>query len=618
MKLINPAVLLVTCLCLVASQASSAPPATNAPAITQQPSSLAIHEGEAAQFSVQASGTQPLRFRWRFEGNYILGATQSTLGLSNVVLSQAGRYDVVVTNSAGSVTSAVANLTVDRLRLLEIGSGPPQPEGTSIILPLRLFSTGDVGGLNFAVRYDPDYLRALELTWSPELAGAFTEVNTSQPGLVRGTLVFADATIAGGTQTVAALSFHLRTVPRSLSTSVTLESLELSGANGEQLSGNLGLGSHVDITARTIPGDNNANNRVDVGDATTFLRYLAQLEEVRSWDITLNDLNLNGILDQGDAIKALRVVSGLDPQPGVSFPPAASGSNVVLSPPTIQTSPGRTVTVQVALRNMSVPLSGVSFVMNYDTNALRLLAANPGALVPKSAYRLWNTTAVPGGGLALAACSATPWPANNGVVAELNFEVQPYAASQSSWPITVSAFETTEDGYKNHLLNTASSSLSAQPQIAGLVQLEEFAGAGRMVSFMASGGSSNKSWILNLNFNGGTASYLLSNVPPGTTALSAKTAWNLRVKLPVTLDADGKGVANFVNFGTAGWNYATDHCLRGGDLTGDNSVGFQDYSILGTQFYTFGSTADITGDGQVDYEDYFILSSKWFTVGDSR
>jgi hypothetical protein len=53
-----------------------------------------------------------LFYQWLFNGTTMTGATSNPLVLSNVGSAQAGSYQVVVTNSAGTVSSATANLTV--------------------------------------------------------------------------------------------------------------------------------------------------------------------------------------------------------------------------------------------------------------------------------------------------------------------------------------------------------------------------------------------------------------------------------------------------------------------------------------------------------------------------
>ncbi|HLH54538.1 MAG TPA: immunoglobulin domain-containing protein [Verrucomicrobiae bacterium] len=83
-----------------------------APSITIQPVSETNVAGSSASFQVVASGSAPLTYQWQFNGSAVAGATDTTFSLTNVQPSQAGAYWVVVSNTAGSITSAVAQLTV--------------------------------------------------------------------------------------------------------------------------------------------------------------------------------------------------------------------------------------------------------------------------------------------------------------------------------------------------------------------------------------------------------------------------------------------------------------------------------------------------------------------------
>jgi hypothetical protein len=83
-----------------------------APSITTQPASQAVTAGSSVSFNVVATGTPAPTYQWRKSGSAILGATAATLTFASVSSSDAADYSVVVTNSAGSVTSASATLTV--------------------------------------------------------------------------------------------------------------------------------------------------------------------------------------------------------------------------------------------------------------------------------------------------------------------------------------------------------------------------------------------------------------------------------------------------------------------------------------------------------------------------
>jgi hypothetical protein len=83
------------------------------PSIVTQPENQNAPVGGSVEFSVEVSGTESLFFQWRFNGNPIGGATESSLTFTNVLVADAGNYSVTVTNAAGSVTSDTAELVVE-------------------------------------------------------------------------------------------------------------------------------------------------------------------------------------------------------------------------------------------------------------------------------------------------------------------------------------------------------------------------------------------------------------------------------------------------------------------------------------------------------------------------
>jgi len=94
-------------------------PITNAPVVfSAQPHSRTNTVGSSATFGASAVGTAPLAFQWLLNGvslansTRISGASSNSLNISNVQLTDAGNYALVVSNIVGSVTSSVATLTV--------------------------------------------------------------------------------------------------------------------------------------------------------------------------------------------------------------------------------------------------------------------------------------------------------------------------------------------------------------------------------------------------------------------------------------------------------------------------------------------------------------------------
>ena len=132
-------------------------PAATAPTISTQPADASTSVGGTATFSVTAAGTAPLTYQWQKSGTAIAGATEASYTTPAAQAADNGTiFTVVVTNSAGSITSNGAKLTVN-------SGSTPQP--------------GDV------VTYKNDLARTgqypLETTLTP------ANVNSTNFGLLR-------------------------------------------------------------------------------------------------------------------------------------------------------------------------------------------------------------------------------------------------------------------------------------------------------------------------------------------------------------------------------------------------------------------------------------------------
>ncbi|MBK8476504.1 MAG: immunoglobulin domain-containing protein [Opitutaceae bacterium] len=102
----------------VTSNAAALTVNTYAPTITAQPASRNVNAGASATFSVTATGSPVPTYQWQKDGTDIAGATNASRALANVQLSSAGNYRVHVTNSAGSLFSEVAVLTVNSIPVI--------------------------------------------------------------------------------------------------------------------------------------------------------------------------------------------------------------------------------------------------------------------------------------------------------------------------------------------------------------------------------------------------------------------------------------------------------------------------------------------------------------------
>jgi len=125
----------ISVLCVVSDVAGSATSSTATlgvgadPVISSQPANKSVSVGNTATFSVTATGQTALSYQWSKNGSTIGGATLSAYTTPATVLADNGsQFFVTVTDTAGSLQSANATLTV-------IGPDPiitSQPQSTNI------------------------------------------------------------------------------------------------------------------------------------------------------------------------------------------------------------------------------------------------------------------------------------------------------------------------------------------------------------------------------------------------------------------------------------------------------------------------------------------------------
>ena len=82
------------------------------PNITQQPANITAAPDATATFTLSAVGVPPLYFQWQKNSVDLNGETNVVLSLHNLVTADAGSYTAKALNSIGSVTSVVAQLSV--------------------------------------------------------------------------------------------------------------------------------------------------------------------------------------------------------------------------------------------------------------------------------------------------------------------------------------------------------------------------------------------------------------------------------------------------------------------------------------------------------------------------
>ncbi len=185
-----------------------------APVITTPPTPQVVTVGNTVTFSVSASGSPAPAYQWRKNGVNIVGATGASFTITSPTSADAGSYDVVVSNSVGSVTSTAVTLTVNPgtagvtlSGLDELYDGLPHPAIVATS-PAGLPVTVTYNG-GSAVPVTPGWYTVVATINSPDYTGSATaQLFIDVTSLVRH-LPSLDGKIRGSVQVVTAENITL-------------------------------------------------------------------------------------------------------------------------------------------------------------------------------------------------------------------------------------------------------------------------------------------------------------------------------------------------------------------------------------------------------------------------
>ncbi|MGC8829316.1 MAG: immunoglobulin domain-containing protein [Verrucomicrobiia bacterium] len=102
------------------------------PVIIIEPQDVVASLDEDVYFNAQVDGTPPLSFMWYHNGVLIQWANSPMIRLSDIETEDAGSYQLIVQNPAGSVTSRIATLTIKLLPTIT-----RQPESLQLLAGLK-------------------------------------------------------------------------------------------------------------------------------------------------------------------------------------------------------------------------------------------------------------------------------------------------------------------------------------------------------------------------------------------------------------------------------------------------------------------------------------------------
>ncbi|WLQ11634.1 immunoglobulin domain-containing protein [Hahella aquimaris] len=121
--------------------------------ITFQPVSQYVSVNNLTTLNVSATGSGTLSYQWRKDGVAIPDAVMSYYDISAATMDDQGSYDVIVSNTTGSVISNSAQVTVFVDRTANMFWQPPttREDGSALALEdisgYRIYVTNDAGSL---------------------------------------------------------------------------------------------------------------------------------------------------------------------------------------------------------------------------------------------------------------------------------------------------------------------------------------------------------------------------------------------------------------------------------------------------------------------------------------
>lgn len=199
------------------------------PILTGQPSSSTVVEGSTLNLSVVAAGFD-LKYQWRKNNTALSGKTETSITINNIASTDSGKYDCVVTNSCGSITSNQATIKV---------TSKPVEASLSI-----LSSTVNFGNVKLGSQKDTVLTAFISNSGGKDLI--VTDIAITGDALADFSLLNAQMpiTLTPGEKK----SISIRFKPSSKDSRAALATVKSNSISGGQFS-LLGFGSFIELTS---------------------------------------------------------------------------------------------------------------------------------------------------------------------------------------------------------------------------------------------------------------------------------------------------------------------------------------------------------------------------------
>jgi len=374
------------------------------PSITTQPTSQTVTAGQTASFSVTATGTAPLSYQWQKNGVAISGATSTSYATPPTATTDNGeQFTVAVSNSAGSVTSTAATLTVSAAATYLLSASPTSLNfgsvntGNTSSLTLTLTNSGNsnvtisgvtISGAGFSdsgvsagTVLSPGQNATLNVGFAPSTAGNATgsvsvaSNATNSPATIGLTGVGVTPTAAPFPVWVQSSLLRVGQTDAPGSTS----SLVLSGARGETVDAQVvvqapagGL-TNVNLSASALTGPSGAT--IPASDITLYREYYVTVTGTGSYGGGSNP-------PQGSGTYAEPLIPFNDPDTGA----ALCSSSASLKACNATVSPGQNQPYWI---DISVPHGASTVPAGTYTGTITVTSNQGNTTIPVS-LTVWN------------------------------------------------------------------------------------------------------------------------------------------------------------------------------------------------------------------------------------
>ena len=641
------------------------------PSITTQPTNQMVVPRSNATFSVTATGTAPLSYQWFFKNTSQAGSTNASLALSYVQFTNAGAYQVIITNAYGSATSQVANLTL-------LDTAPP-----AITCPTNVTVNADPGQCSASLTNI-----VLGNPVASDDSGSVTVTSNAPAHFSVGTnvVIWTAFDPSGNSNTCAQLVIVRDRQAPSISCPTTVTVNANSGqcyASGVALgvpvaSDNCGTVTVTSNAPAQFPRGTNVVTwtATDASGNTNTCTQLVIVRDMQPPAITC-PTNVTVTTDAGHnyaSAVALGVpvasdncgVANVTSNAPALFP---VGTNVVTwtatdasgntntcaqlvivrdaERPSITFCPSvrtnvATINGQAALPDFTAAVTatdnvGVTAITQVPTaGTLVDVGSTPVTIYVSDAAHNTNTCTTAFVAIPPPVITTQPQSRTNILTTEAVFSVAVTGLSRLDYQwrvngtpipdatnatLRIANVQTNHAGNYTVLVTMLGSSVLSEPatltlvdQTAnGLVQMEFYAG-------LTGHGIGNRLVVLKGTdaTNGPLATWLLSlNFTNGTAGFTlAHAPLGLAHLSAKTGGYLRKRVAVTFTNGVASANFTGADELIAGDLDGNNVVDLGDFSMLATAWSTSNPAADLDGNGWVDLDDYFLLAQHWGAQGD--